>query len=122
MNPVYPAQTRVVVFVACENAYTFTVAELGDDESPLRAPEGTQGNKKKGAKKGSKKGGKKGLEGARAEETVEDGDVLRFGQSADQGVTVFADETPVYRAKPGRHGNRRAVQVVERLEQEGIAL
>ncbi|KAL1736821.1 hypothetical protein EV714DRAFT_197802 [Schizophyllum commune] len=60
MNPVYPAQTRVVVFVACENAYTFTVAELGDDESPLRAPEGTQGNKKKGAKKGSKKGGKKG--------------------------------------------------------------
>ncbi|KAL1719600.1 hypothetical protein EV715DRAFT_198726 [Schizophyllum commune] len=59
MNPVYPAQTRVVVFVACENAYTFTVAELGDDESPLRAPEGTQGSKK-GAKKGSKKGGKKG--------------------------------------------------------------
>ncbi|KAI5825125.1 hypothetical protein K523DRAFT_420265, partial [Schizophyllum commune Tattone D] len=60
MNPVYPAQTRVVVFVACENAYTFTVAELGDDESPLRAPEGTQGNKEKGAKKGKKKGGKKG--------------------------------------------------------------
>ncbi|KAL1707585.1 hypothetical protein EV121DRAFT_198984 [Schizophyllum commune] len=60
MNPVYPAQTRVVVFVACENAYTFTVAELGDDESPLRAPEGTQGSKKKGAKKGGKKGSKKG--------------------------------------------------------------
>ncbi|KAL1757930.1 hypothetical protein FB107DRAFT_208329 [Schizophyllum commune] len=59
MNPVYPAQTRVIVFVACEDAYTFTVAELGDDESPLRAPEGTQGNKKKGAKKGSKKKGSK---------------------------------------------------------------
>jgi flagellar motor switch protein FliM len=43
------------------------------------------------------------------------GDVLRFGRRADTGVTVFADETPVYRAQPGRHGNRRAVQVVERL-------
>jgi flagellar motor switch protein FliM len=30
-------------------------------------------------------------------------------------VTIFADETPVYRAKPGRSGNRRAVQVLERL-------
>jgi flagellar motor switch protein FliM len=44
------------------------------------------------------------------------GDVLRFGRAADTGVTLFADETPVYRARPGRHGNRRAVQVVERLE------
>lgn len=32
------------------------------------------------AKMERKKGGKKGLEGARAEETVEDGDVLRFGE------------------------------------------
>jgi flagellar motor switch protein FliM len=43
------------------------------------------------------------------------GDVVRFGRRAEHGVTVFADETPVYRAQPGRHGNRRAVQVVERL-------
>ena len=43
------------------------------------------------------------------------GDLLRFGRSADTGVTIFADETPVYRAKPGRSGNRRAVQVLERL-------
>jgi flagellar motor switch protein FliM len=50
------------------------------------------------------------------------GDVLRFGQAAEEGVTIFADETPVYRAKPGRHGHRRAVQVVERLEQEGPTL
>ena len=42
--------------------------------------------------------------------------MLRFGRSAKQGVTVFADETPVYRAKPGRHGNRRAVQVLDRLD------
>src|SRR3712207_7057057 len=43
------------------------------------------------------------------------GDVLRFGRRAEHGVTIFADETPVYRAKPGRHGNRRAVQVLDRL-------
>jgi flagellar motor switch protein FliM len=43
------------------------------------------------------------------------GDVLRFGRRAETGVTIFADETPVYRAKPGRHGNRRAVQVLDRL-------
>jgi flagellar motor switch protein FliM len=47
--------------------------------------------------------------------TLKTGDVLRFGRSADHGVTLFADETPVYRARPGRSGNRRAVQVVERL-------
>ena len=43
------------------------------------------------------------------------GDVLRFGRAAERGVTLYADETPVYRAQPGRHGHRRAVQVVERL-------
>jgi flagellar motor switch protein FliM len=46
---------------------------------------------------------------------IKPGDVLRFGQPADAGVTVFADETPVYRARPGRSGNRRAVQVLDRL-------
>ena len=46
---------------------------------------------------------------------LQPGDLLRFGRSAETGVTVYADETPVYRAKPGRSGNRRAVQVVERL-------
>jgi flagellar motor switch protein FliM len=45
------------------------------------------------------------------------GDVLRFGRPSGAGVTLFADETPVYRARPGRHGNRRAVQVLERLEE-----
>ncbi|KAL1671775.1 hypothetical protein EV122DRAFT_225958 [Schizophyllum commune] len=41
-NPVYPAQTRVVVFIACEDAYTYTVVSLAGDASPLRvlnAPE-----------------------------------------------------------------------------------
>ena len=46
------------------------------------------------------------------------GDVLRFGRPADDGITVFADETPVYRARPGRAGNRRAVQIAERLGEE----
>jgi flagellar motor switch protein FliM len=46
---------------------------------------------------------------------LKSGDVLRFGRAAETGVTLFADDTPVYRARPGRHGNRRAVQVVERL-------
>ena len=48
---------------------------------------------------------------------LKSGDVLRFGRPAAAGVTLFADETPVYRARPGRHGNRRAVQVLERLEE-----
>ena len=42
------------------------------------------------AKMERKKGGKKGLEGARAEETVEDGDVLRFGDD-DSEDDEFAD-------------------------------
>jgi flagellar motor switch protein FliM len=44
------------------------------------------------------------------------GDVLRLGRRVADGVTVFADETPVYAARPGRTGRRRAVEVLERLE------
>jgi flagellar motor switch protein FliM len=47
--------------------------------------------------------------------TLKPGDVLRFGRRADAGVTIFADDTPVYTAQPGRHGTRRAVQVTNRL-------
>lgn len=43
------------------------------------------------AKMERKKGGKKGLEGARAEETIEDGDVLRFGDD-DSEDDEFADK------------------------------
>jgi flagellar motor switch protein FliM len=46
------------------------------------------------------------------------GDVLRLGGRAEDGVTIFADTVPVHRAHPGRSGARRAVQVVERLEEE----
>ena len=44
---------------------------------------------------------------------VRPGDVLRFGRPAAHGVTVFADERPVYRARPGRSGTRRAIEVLE---------
>jgi flagellar motor switch protein FliM len=47
--------------------------------------------------------------------TIKEGDVLRLG-SADLGVTLYADEVAVRRAKAGRSGSRRAVQVLERLE------
>jgi flagellar motor switch protein FliM len=43
------------------------------------------------------------------------GDVLRLDAPADGGITLFADKVPVHRAKPGRSGPRRAVQVVERV-------
>jgi flagellar motor switch protein FliM len=43
------------------------------------------------------------------------GDVLRLDSPAEGGVTLFADKVPVHRAKPGRSGSRRAVQVTERV-------
>jgi flagellar motor switch protein FliM len=46
------------------------------------------------------------------------GDVVRLDGRAEDGVTIFADTVPVHRAQPGRSGNRRAVQVVQRLEEE----
>lgn len=41
------------------------------------------------------------------------GDMLRFNASTESGVTLCVDSVPVYRAKPGRSGNRRAVQVTD---------
>jgi flagellar motor switch protein FliM len=43
------------------------------------------------------------------------GDVLRLDAPADGGVTLYADKVPVHRAKPGRSGSRRAVQVIDRV-------
>jgi len=42
------------------------------------------------------------------------GDVLRLDAPADGGVTLYADNVPVHRARPGRSGGRRAVQVIDR--------
>jgi flagellar motor switch protein FliM len=46
------------------------------------------------------------------------GDVLRLDARAEDGVTVVADSVPVHRAQPGRSGSRRAVQIVERIQEE----
>jgi flagellar motor switch protein FliM len=40
------------------------------------------------------------------------GDIVTLGRPAAEGVTIYADAVPVHRAKPGRNGTRRAVQVV----------
>jgi flagellar motor switch protein FliM len=39
------------------------------------------------------------------------GDLLRLNAPASAGITLFADKVPVKKAKPGRSGSRRAVQV-----------
>jgi flagellar motor switch protein FliM len=44
------------------------------------------------------------------------GDVVSLDAQADSGVTVFAEVVPVHRARPGRRGARRAIEVLERLE------
>jgi flagellar motor switch protein FliM len=44
------------------------------------------------------------------------GDVVRLDASASAGVTVYADEVAVHRARPGRSGRRRAVQVLGPVE------
>jgi flagellar motor switch protein FliM len=46
---------------------------------------------------------------------LQPGDVLRLDAPAEAGVTLFADKVPVHRAKPGRSGSRRAVQITERV-------
>jgi flagellar motor switch protein FliM len=43
------------------------------------------------------------------------GDMLKLNSPAEAGVTVFADKVPVHRAKPGRSGARRAVQIIDRV-------
>ena len=44
------------------------------------------------------------------------GDVVTLDAEAGAEVTLFADRTPVHRAKAGRSGNRRAVQIVAPVE------
>jgi flagellar motor switch protein FliM len=50
---------------------------------------------------------------------LQPGDVLRLDAPAEAGVTLFADKVPVHRAKPGRSGTRRAVQIIERVGRKG---
>lgn len=47
------------------------------------------------------------------------GDVVTLaGAAGEDGVTIFADNVALHRARLGRNGRRRAVQVVERVEDE----
>ena len=44
------------------------------------------------------------------------GDVLRLDGQAASGITLFADQVPVHRARPGRSGLKRAAQVLGPVE------
>ena len=45
---------------------------------------------------------------------LQPGDVIRLGAAAGSQVTLYAEDVPVHSARPGRSGNRRAVQVLGR--------
>ena len=55
--------------------------------------------------------------------TVEDvlalkpGDVLRLDGQTAGGITLYADQVPVHRARPGRNGLKRAAQVLGPVEE-----
>ena len=61
---------------------------------------------------------------ASAELTIDDvlalkaGDVVQLRGSVATGVTLCADAVPIHRARPGRIGSRRAVEILERLESD----
>jgi flagellar motor switch protein FliM len=44
------------------------------------------------------------------------GDVVRLDGAAGDEVTVYADRTPVHRARAGRSGSHRAIQITARAE------
>ncbi|HEX8206546.1 MAG TPA: FliM/FliN family flagellar motor switch protein [Solirubrobacteraceae bacterium] len=44
------------------------------------------------------------------------GDVVKLGAAAGSQVTLYAEDVPVHRARPGRSGNHRAVQVLGPIE------
>jgi flagellar motor switch protein FliM len=46
------------------------------------------------------------------------GDVVRLDGQAASGITLYADQVPVHRARPGRNGLRRAAQVLGPAEGE----
>ncbi len=50
--------------------------------------------------------------------SLQPGDVVRFDAPATSDVTVYSDRTVVHRARPGRHGNRRAVQILPAENEE----
>jgi flagellar motor switch protein FliM len=49
--------------------------------------------------------------------TLQPGDVVRLDGKAASGITLFADQVPVHRARPGRNGRKRAAQVLGPVEE-----
>jgi flagellar motor switch protein FliM len=45
------------------------------------------------------------------------GDVVRLDGQAASGITLYADQVPVHRARPGRNGLKRAAQVLGPVEE-----
>jgi flagellar motor switch protein FliM len=45
------------------------------------------------------------------------GDVVRLDGQAAGGITLYADQVPVHRARPGRNGLKRAAQVLRPVEE-----
>ena len=48
---------------------------------------------------------------------IREGDVLPLGSRASSGVVLCVEGVPVHRAQPGRSGSRRAVAILERLDE-----
>ena len=48
---------------------------------------------------------------------LQPGDVITLDGKAADGVTVYADAVPVHRARPGRSGVRRGVQIMGPIEE-----
>ena len=44
------------------------------------------------------------------------GDIVKLGSDAGAGVTVYAGVVPVHRARPGRSGAKRAVEILDRMQ------
>jgi flagellar motor switch protein FliM len=47
---------------------------------------------------------------------LQPGDVVKLGGTAGSEITLYAEDVPVHRARPGRSGARRAVQVSSPVE------
>jgi flagellar motor switch protein FliM len=49
------------------------------------------------------------------------GDIIKLGTNASIGVTVFAGTVPLHRGRPGRSGNKRAIEISGAFRQGGVA-
>jgi flagellar motor switch protein FliM len=47
---------------------------------------------------------------------LEQGDVLKLGTPASGGVFLYAGSVRLHRARPGRSGSRRAIEIVEQMD------